>query len=1060
MKISIPLLFFLLCIKIVNAQHLIKGRVLSEYDKTPIEGATLMLIDGNRMFKTNQQGQFSVRVSAGTYVLKVQHVGYVPSEIPLSVPLKDTLLIWLREELNELEAVEVNTGYQQLAKERATGSFALVSKERLSEQVSTDVLSRLENVANGFSIDRKTNGGGMMIRGLSTIQGSREPLIVLDNFPYEGSLENINPNDVESITLLKDAAAASIWGARAGNGVIVITTKRAKLAERFSLNLNANISLINKPNLHYLPTMSSSDFVDLEQFLFEKGYFNNAELPTATAALSPVVEWLIAERDGKITSDELRRELDFLRAIDSRDNYAKFFYQRGVNQQYAFNMQGGTEKMGWLLGTGLDRNVDALDARYQRVNLKLENNWQVTKKFRFDLRLNFTQSDNKSGRIDFDDFKAGSTNLPPYTRFVDEYGTPLAVMKDYRNSLLEDISKGQLLDWNYYPYTDHRYDYQKGSTRQWIANTILRYNVLSGLDAELYYQLNREDVLQQAFLEQNSYYTRNMINTYSQIDQAGNVNRPIPLGGILDRSESHLQAHNVRALLRYNRSWEKHDISWLGGAELMKSNTPENQYRSYGFNSSTLTSVNVDYANTYPTIILGQSAFIPNPAGLAESMRRTVSVFTNAAYTYLGKYTLTASARRDASNLFGVNANDKWNPLWSAGLAWNLSKENFFRTKFFEYLKLKATYGFSGNVNQAMAAITTIRYGSTSPYTRTPTAAFANYYNPELRWEQVATLNLAMDFGLYNNRIAGSIEYYRKNATDLFGSENIDYTAGIGYSIVKNAASMKAQGLDLQLNTKNIVGTFNWISDFFANYYRDEVTKYNLASRMASNFINGNLSRTGVEGRPVYSVYAYKWAGLDPQTGDPMGYVNGEVSKDYVAITGANATVDDLEYMGSAYPVWTGALGNTFSYRNFSLTVRIAGKFGHYFKKPMQLNYSSLFSTRNGHSDYAKRWQQPGDEIFTTVPSLVYPANSRRDNFYNGATVNILKGDFIRLQYINFSYTLSKETWKKLPFSACRFFINANNLGLLWRANKEGIDPDYNYLPDARTFSLGFNLSL
>ncbi len=1055
------LIFFVLAITTISSvAQTVKGRVIEQGSGKPLAGVNITLVNGSTSnTQSGAKGNFSFLLPAGKYSLKATYLGYKPVAINIHLPLADSLIIEMESEAQQLAEVSINTGYQTLPKERATGSFTKVDEKLFNEQVSTNVLARLEHTANGFSVDRKTNGGGIMIRGLSTINGPRSPLIVVDNFPYEGDLENINPNDVASITILKDAAAASIWGARAGNGVIVITTKRAAFNQSVNVAFNANTTFTEKPDLKYLKKIDATDFIRVERFLFDKGYYKNGELPTATAPLSPVVELLIAARDGQLSQTALTEQLELLGGIDNRNNYMQHFYETGIAQQYALRMNGGTDRMAWLLSLGHDSNKDNLAGTYQRSTVKLENSWQLLKGLQLSARAMLTHSASKTGKTEYTSLSSGTSQLPPYVTFADEQGNALPVMKDYRQKVIDALGTNALLNWDYYPLTDSEHSYIEQKLLDLLANITLNYKLNKNISATLNYQLQQQQTDSQRTDDADSYFTRNLINSFTQLG-GGSPKRVVPLGSILDQTDGKLLAQNLRGQVNYHQEWAKHSVNLLLGGELLKSNTFNQIRTTYGYNPSILTAVNMDFVNTYPNVLTGRSSFIPNRNGFSESIRRNVSAFANLAYTYLGRYTLSLSARQDASNLFGVATNDKWNPLWSGGLAWDLNKENFFKSTWVDQLRLRATYGFSGNVNTTMAAVTTMSYGSTSPYTQTPYAVFANYSNPELRWERVGTVNLGLDFQLLNRKLGGSIAYYEKTASDLFGREYIDYTAGIGNSIIKNAAAMRAKGVDIALNFLQKIGPINWSSNGFMNYYRDKVTAYNLLSLQGSNFVNGNLSISGLVGKPVYGVFSYKWAGLDPQTGDPQGYLAGAISKNYASLTGAATQIGDLAYHGAAFPVYTAAWGNTFSWKGISLTARIAGKFGHYFRMPTQLDYTSLFSNRNGHADFSKRWQQPGDEQHTNVPSLVYPLVNGRDAFYTRSEATVLSGDFISLQYVNLGYQLQHKQLKRLGFKNAELFAVANQLGLLWAANKEGIHPDFNGMPNTKTFSLGFRANL
>jgi TonB-dependent starch-binding outer membrane protein SusC len=261
---------------------------------------------------------------------------------------------------------------------------------------------------------------------------------------------------------------------------------------------------------------------------------------------------------------------------------------------------------------------------------------------------------------------------------------------------------------------------------------------------------------------------------------------------------------------------------------------------------------------------------------------------------------------------------------------------------------------------------------------------------------------------------------------------------------------MVGNGWDLLVNSRNITGKLSWTTQLNVNLNRDKIKQYYLADKAGINFINGG-SVAGVEGRSVFGTYAFRSAGLDPLTGDPRGYLDGEVSKDYAAITGTGTDVSDLKYFGPTLPTATLSIGNHLQWKQLSLDIRITGKFGHWFRRP-SIKYSSLFNDRAGHSDFSLRWQQPGDENHTTVPSMIYPNNSQRDIFYQYSETLVSKADHIRLQYITLGYQLRKPD--------LQVYANFNNLGLIWKANHYGIDPEYNNgLPPSVTMALGVRAS-
>lgn len=1033
----------------------VSGYIKSADSSRPLPSATVMLLHNRTMTTTDAAGYFTLMVRGLPDTLVVNYTGYKTRHIPVTDGTILPLPILLEQDAGELAGVIVNTGYQSIPKERATGSFVQVDKELFNRQVTTNVLDRLEAITGSLSVDRKSATPGIMIRGLSTIQGPKGPLIVLDNFPYNGDLDNINPNEVESITVLKDAAAASIWGTRAGNGVIVITTKHARTGQPFHVSLNTNITVAEKPSLGKIDQLAPADFIGVEQMLYDKGYYNDMLNDGLHQPVSPVIETLARRDAGLLSPGAATSMINALKGQDIRRDLSRYFYRPSVNQQYALSFGEGYARSSWSGFAGWDNNMNELSASYSRLNLHLENNWQPVKGLSIRTGVYYNRSRSVSGKPGYFDLTTANGALPPYTRLADKGGNALPVMKDYREGYIDTAGGGQLLNWQYYPLTDYRHSRGTTVVNDLLINTSLQYTFSKPLSLDIYYQYERQSSEGKVLYDGDSYYTRNLVNSFTQPDGS----RKVPLGDIFDRSLNTTEAQSARAQLNYTGSWQDWSLAALGGGELRQTKPAGMSTRTYGYNPGNLSFVNVDLLTPYPDYITGWYNFIPDGQGYTQLTSRNISLYSNASLAWRNRYTLSGSLRRDASNLFGAAANDKWKLLWSAGAAWVVSKEPFYHSSFLPELKIRATFGYSGNADPTASAKTTIAYQSVSRYTQTPVAAFDNYANPDLRWEKMGMLNIGVDFGTKRNILRGSLEYYHKKGTDLLGRAPVDYTAGTSFTLVKNVAGMVGSGLDLQLETHNLTGVFTWSTTLNASYYKDHITRYYQASTQGSYFIAGQQPPvTGLVGKPVYSILAYQWAGLDPLTGDPQGVIGKVTSKDYSTLIGPATSDTNLVYKGSALPSLFGTLANTFSWHQWSLSIGVTYKFGYWFRRPA-IDYANLFANRVGSAEFTRRWQQPGDEKHTSVPSIVYPADPARDAFYNGSEATVEKGDNIRLQYITLGYDI--EGSKGQPsFNHVRLFININNLGIIWRANKLGLDPDYpaTSLPPVKNIAAGLNI--
>jgi len=1041
----------------------IKGKVTDASGQV-LQGATIRVKGENNLAITDKNGEFAFDNISPNSTLQVSFIGYKTKEIAIG-NISDYLTITLEADDAKLEVVSiVSTGYQILPKERATGSFAQVDNQLLNRRVSTDVFSRLEGVVPGLIFNRNTNnsaGGGVdiNIRGHSTLFANDQPLVVVDNFPYDGDINNINPNDIQNVTILKDAAAASIWGVRSGNGVIVITTKKARRNQELTAEVNANLTIGQKPDLYYSRNfIQSNDFINIEQDLFNRGYYNSA-INTGYTPVTPVVQILSDQKDGKISASGAASQIDALRGYDVRKDLTKYFYQPTINQQYAVNLKGGNSNSDYFLSLGDDQNRSfAVGNNSGRITINSNLNYYPVRNLQFSLGINYIKTDNQSNNaVNF--ISLGTNGLYPYARLVDANGNAMPIAKDYSLNYTNNAKNG-FLDWSYRPFDELHNADNKVNGYDNIINLGVQYDFLKHFMASVKYRYEKANTNLLNYNSLDSYYTRNLINRYTQPGTNGTFTFPIPVGGILQQSNSFLTSQRARGQLNYSNGWsEMHEFTAIVGTEISDVVNDGNSDTAYGYNKDNGTSFSgIDYSKFYSTLPTG-SAKVPTTLGFGKTTDHYISYFSNAAYTYKGKYILSASGRIDKSNLFGVSTNQKSVPLYSAGLAWNLSKEGFYAISWLPNIKLRATYGYTGNINKNATAVTTIKQASNSIYSGIPYSNIASPGNPELRWEKVRMINIGLDYGFKNNTVSGSIEYYSKKGIDLFGNSPLAPSTGLT-TFFGNTADTKGNGLDIVINTKNINSKdFQWNTSILFSRAIDVVANYDVTQTAASYITTSNASTIlPLAGKSLFGLYSYKWGGLTHNTGNPQGFLNGQLSTDYSKII-SGTSVNDMIYNGSSRPTIFGSFRNTFSYRNFSLSLNIIYKFNYYFRRT---SYGSSSLPFGGNADYYNRWQKPGDELTTQVPSQQYPPyNGNRDVFYGLSSALVEKGDHIRLQDISLSYELIKSKNTHIPFSHVQIYSYINNVGILWRANKYGIDPDLSTnstqaaYPIPRTISLG-----
>src|SRR5690606_13347565 len=437
------------------------------------------------------------------------------------------------------------------------------------------------------------------------------------------------------------------------------------------------------------------------------------------------------------------------------------------------------------------------------------------------------------------------------------------------------------------------------------------YRITSFLSLDAKYQYQHAASSARNNYNIHSFRARDMINRFSQISEDG-VTYAVPMGGVLETTAADREAYSFRGQVNVDKQWGTgHTLNAIAGGEVRQVRNRSNAGLIYGYDDR-LNVATVDPTQRFRTI-LGTSEYIPEGTNMESLLDRFVSAYANAAYAYAGRYTVSASIRKDASNVFGVKANEKGTPLWSLGTGWTVPNERFYKEPWLPYVKIWSTCGKSGNIIPFRSALTTIMIWSASLNTATnlPNASIQENPNPNLRWEKVSTFNAGIDFASAGNRLRGSVEYYVKNSADVYGAERLDPTTGI-VSMITNSASLNGHGIDVALHSDNIrLPMFGWQTSLLFNYVYNEVAAY-LGTFNDDGFISNGNTIQPLVGKHPYAIVSYRWAGLDPATGNARGFIEGVPSVDYNALT--RLPIAEQVYHGASTPPYFGSLLNIFRY--------------------------------------------------------------------------------------------------------------------------------------------------
>ncbi|WP_165384750.1 SusC/RagA family TonB-linked outer membrane protein [Sphingobacterium corticibacterium] len=1053
---SLPILSY-------SQKQIVTGIVKSEGTREPIPNVSVELRESQLRSITDDRGIFIINSPVESGDLKLSHVGYEQTTVKFD-SVKDTLFVIMKSIENLIDNVEiVSTGYYDIPKERATGSFSFLTNEDLNRFPATNILDRIDGMVNALTMDRSHLNGErtvepkLRLRGLSTIESDSEPLIILDGFPYEEGLSSINPSDIENITILKDAAAASIWGARAGNGVLVISTKKGKFNQRTQLTHSTVFQFQSKPDLFYDPNyLPSSAVLDIEEEMFARNNYrerNQTPIPLYT-------EWLIKNREGAIDDTELSKIRYQFEHTDTRAESLKHFYRTGLNRHHDVALSGGGAGYSFRSGASYDSNRSFMKGNmYTRWNANMQGTVKWSDRWSITPAIWYTQQKQQESRVRYSSFTDGGISVVPYYRFMDEQGNALPVVNGLRYAYQESALDAGLLDWMYRPVDE------LGLTNSYNTEAELRlqlgtaFHITNTLRWNTFYQFLSVETGGSVLYNKDSYHVRNMVNRFTQ----GDLAQIIPYGDMrIENGRGKNRSHNIRTQVDGNNTWgDDHHLAYLVGAELMDRSTNSSPaIHIYDYDPELLLGrTNFDYTKRYTTRPTGSSLIAQGSGNFSQKNYRFLSYYSNASYDYKEKYLLSGSVRWDASNIYGVKTNQKGVPLWSLGAAWHLGKETFFKTDDINQLKLRMTYGSSGNTNPNVSTYPIISY-DINGITNLQYASLRSVGNPSLRWEKVNTFNLGMDIAVFNNRVSGSLEYYRKKSEDLIGVTLMDPTTGIIEDALPaivnrvNYANLKTEGWDITLNSQNVKGVFNWNSRLQFALVKNEVTNYE-TNEMTTTLLF--LSQpTPVLGRSLDAIFAYPWNGLNSE-GKPIIYRNGEISSDYIDYYNTYA-IPDLVYVGDRVPPLTTNLMNTFQWRKFQLSVNLSWKSGYYFQRSTMSNMGEI--NGNYHRDYFNRWTKPGDEQWTDVLPRAEVSDqevSAISTMHANSEALWEKGDHLRIRDAVLGYSFdSLHKWARRINTS----FSVSNIGILWRKNKYRLDPDFPNAtyPPPRIFALSINV--
>lgn len=1054
----------------------ITGRVLNEKGE-PMEGVTVAVKGGGRATSTNANGEFSLRgidknatlvftgVNIESYEMKVDGKNDLGS---ISVKTKITVATEI--------TVVASTGYQTISKERATGSYDVVSRDILDRRPVSNISTALQGLVAGLQAKENLDGSmEFLIRGTSSLYGAKQPLVVIDGFPIIGTdFSNLNPNDVESITVLKDAAASSIWGARAANGVIVITTKRPRVGkDKITVEVNAFTRISKMIDLDQVMSQANTtDFIRYEKLAFDRElFFTTPYSPSFSnigKSLTLAEEYMFAYRNGQISASQMNNGLDSLSNISNRDQVRDQLMRNGILNQISINLSGATERSKTYGSLLFENKKDGFIKRgYERYLMNFNNQFQATKYLQVYFGANVQYRKTETSGPDVAEIQS----ISPYETLLNPDGSYSVNLNTWNRA------EQNLLPLTKFPYSDWTYNLLREVRGRQITSEQLaarlqggfNVKIIKGLDFDIKVQYERIKTDNSNFNSEETFYVRNLVNNFVDYNNTTRVvaTQYIPKGGILKPSSSNTESYVVRNQVNFNRAFgSKFNVAAIGGMEvsrnLFTSTTspwvygyyPERNQSTvpvYGYGSS------VDLFKTF-TSTIANSTLQGGTTTYGWRVDKFVSFYGNASVTYNSKYTLSGSVRSDASNYITDDPKLRWAPLWSVGGMWNMRREDFMKNIFFiDRLALRLTYGKNGNTETSTSTKPLVSV-STAPSasTGTITATVADNGNPFLRWEKTTTTNLGVDFGLFKNRLFGKIDLYHKLGTDITGTVLLPAVTGTTSQRFNNAEILNS-GVEVELGANfDITKKFEYNTSLTYAYNKNRIQSLYFPSYLAFQLVEPSTAL--VEGRAINAVYSYTYLGVT----DSVPYVAGPKGVAYtmnaVQLHNTGLGLDFLNYRGTTTPPHTLGWVNNFNAYGFNVMVVIVGKFGGVYRDPV-FNFPTYVGSTKTNVGKTVEEVFAGNPLIPQFPRYKEGQFYLWDRYVPNLDGLVESSSFIECKEIDLEYTLSQKIAKSLQMSTLRVFAQVRDVGMIWHKNKKGYNPEW--LPGTQrpvtAFTFGVN---
>jgi TonB-linked SusC/RagA family outer membrane protein len=1045
MRKLLTVVLLLMCsLHIMAQEKSVSGKITDEQGGAPLAGVSVVVKGTTIGTTTAADGTFRLNVPASAKSIIFTLLDYETQEV--AIGNRTTFNLTMTSTSKALEEVVV-VAYGTQKRESITGSVSKIGAEQLEPRLTTNISQALAGAAPGIAA---TSGNGqpgssaaLRIRGFGSVNASSAPLYVVDGFPYGGAIGDLNTNDIESISLLKDASSTALYGARAANGVVLITTKRGKAGTpKVNLFVNTGFSERGIPEydrvgaFEYYPLMWQAMKHGL---MFPTSGTGQTEAVAAQNASNGIAGQLLYNPFG--VPDNQLVDVNGVMNPNARLLYNDFDWyspieRNGMRNEVGINLSSKMNKTDYFFSLNyVDDKGFVIKSDYQRINARIALNSQVKEWLK--TGVNLTAAMVKSNQAAGD---GSNTFINPFV-FARGMGPiyPVRAWDATGNPILDPFGN-QYYDYGIHPGSINR---PSGASpgRHILYETLLNENIS-----------NRNSIIARTYIETKflKYFTLtanagiDLNNTSTQGFQNRIVGDGVTAGGTSSRSANEFRTVSFNQVLNYNQKFGLHDVSALVGHESQQNNDQ--------FFSGSRRGMNLD-----GNIELTNFVVLNAVTGSLNRLRRE-GYLSSVKYNYDNRYYFDVSYRRDASSRFSPQS--RWGNFYSAGFSWSVMREAFMaNVNWVNDLKLRASYGTVGNDELGSYFEYQALYGLGFNNATNPGALISTVPTPELTWEVNKTFNVGLEFGVLNNRISGSIEYFDRGSSQLL----FEVPQGLSAPVTvknENIGTMWNRGVEVQLNVDVVkVKNFKWDFQLNVTSLKNRITKL---PETTPTIVSGTKRLEA--GQDIFAFYLRRWAGVDPADGAGLFYaLPGTTSAIRVNAKGdtltTNPTNAAFRYAGTAIPKFFGSIINTFTVKDFSLSFLLNYQVGGKFYDG---NYAGLMGVSYGralHTDALRAWKKPGD--VTDIPRLDI---NNTGNFNSQSDRFLIDASYINFRNVTLTYKLPKSFLGNIGFDQARVYAGGENLLIV--SKRRGMNPaeSFNgtnspvYVPN-RLWNVGINVT-